>query len=316
MSFGIPYTKNPLMEGFTENYFETKDHVRIRYLHKGSGMPLILLHGYSDNADCWLLNAPAFAKGYSVYALDLRGHGYSVASHGARISRLASDLNEFIEFLDVPKVNLLGWSMGCSVIWSYIDLFGQDAINKAIFDDEPPVLVSSPYDSLDEVLTCGSNRMDPWYLSSAIYEGGFSWYEGSPFFRAFPACFHRGVLVYSEEEMADIPDGYLEKISLRPTPPILGSDENGKFPFMANLLKDHLLLDWRDLFPTITVPVMYLTGDVSHATTLECGEWMRATMQNCTWVRFSKEEFGNHDFLQTAYKKFNRVVLEFLKQQS
>jgi len=309
MNAGIPYTKNPLLEGFTENYFTTKDNVKLRYLHKGNGMPFILLHGGIDNADTWSLNAPTFADEYSVYALDLRGHGYSVASHGMRISRMGADLNEFIEALDVPKVNLIGWSMGCSVIWSYIDLFGQDKINKAIFDDEPPVLVANPYYTRQEVYKCGGNRMDFWYLYNTILKEGCSWKADSGLFQAFPACFERGVLAWSLEEMTAMPDGYLEKISLRPEPP-----ETDNL-FQATLLKDHLLIDWRDLFPTITVPVLLTTGDVSHAMTLECGEWMSTTMKNCTWVRFSAEEYGNHDFVQTAYKKFNKIVLDFLKKQ-
>ena len=84
----VPYTKNPLMEGFTENYFETKDHIKLRFLHKGEGMPLILIHGGIDDADTWMLNAPDFSEYYSVYSLELRGHGKSVASHGAHIQNL------------------------------------------------------------------------------------------------------------------------------------------------------------------------------------------------------------------------------------
>ena len=45
------YERNPLMADFSVDYFETKDGVRLRYLHKGEGMPFILLHGYSDDAD-------------------------------------------------------------------------------------------------------------------------------------------------------------------------------------------------------------------------------------------------------------------------
>ena len=128
----VPYTKNPLMEGFTENYFETKDHIKLRFLHKGEGMPLILIHGGIDDADTWMLNAPDFSEYYSVYSLELRGHGKSVASHGAHIHRLGADLHEFIEAIGSPKVNLCGWSMGCSVIWSYIEIFGQEKINKGL----------------------------------------------------------------------------------------------------------------------------------------------------------------------------------------
>jgi len=296
------------MDGFTEHYFETADGVKLRYLHKGEGMPFILLHGYSDDSDSWLLNAPVYAEKYSVYSLDQRGHGFSYAEHGARISRLAADLHEFIEAIGAPKVNLLGWSMGCSVVWSYMDLFGYDRINKAIFDDEPPVLVANPRFTQEEVMVTGSNPMDFWYLVNTVEDHGCAWTgEDSPFFVAFPACFRRGAAAYTEEDLLKVPDNYLELYSKRPAQCDVVPQK-----FMADLLKDHLMLDWRDLMPTIEVPVMYLTGDVSHATTLELGEWMQNTIPDCKWVRFSEEEFGIHDINQLAYKKFNQVVMEFL----
>lgn len=306
----VKYARNPLMSDFTENYFETKDHVKLRYLHKGEGMPLILLHGYSDDADAWLMNAPAFAEYFSVYCLDQRGHSFSRADHGARISRLAADVHEFIEFLGAPKVNLLGHSMGCSVIWSYIDLFGQDKLNKVIFDDEPVMLVSNPKFSREDVMVTGSNPMDIWQLVNAIADHGSLWYEeDSAFMKAFPACFHRGILWYTEEEMKQIPDGYLEKFSQRPPQPAAMSNQ-----FMADLLKDHLMLDWRDMMHLIKVPTMFISGEVSHATTKEMCDWLMEQILHCELVKFTKEEYGNHDLAQTAHKKFNRVVLEFLQK--
>ena len=304
------YERNPLMADFSVDYFETKDGVRLRYLHKGEGMPFILLHGYSDDADMWMLNAPAYADQYAVYCIDQRGHANSPALHGARISRLGADLHEFIESLGVPKVNLMGHSMGCSVIWSYIDIFGQDKINKVIFDDEPPMLVSNPNFTQEDIMRTGSNPMDPWALANAVAEGGLAWQPGSPFFEVFPSCFKRGILVFKDEEYAAMPDGYLEKLAQRPAMPDTTPEQN---VILGELLKDHLMLDWRDLMPTIKVPVMYVTGDISNATTLELGQWMQETIPNCKWVRFSAAEYGNHDLAQNAYKRFNREVLAFLK---
>lgn len=307
---GRPYTRNPLMEEFTENYFETADGQKLRYLHKGEGMTLILLHGYSDDADTWLLNAPELSEYFSVYCIDQRGHGFSHAAYGGRISRLAADLHEFISYIGEPKVNLLGWSMGCSVLWSYIDLFGQSKLNKVIFYDEPVVLVANPRWTQEEVMVTGSNPMDPWYLVNTVADHGCAWTgEDSPFFKVFPACFRRGKTALTEQEMKKVPDNYLELYSQRPAQPPCGTNE-----FMALLLKDHLELDWRDVMPRVKVPVLYLSGDISHATTLEMGRWMMDTIENCEWVRFSEEEWGNHDFLQLAYKKFNCVVREFLQK--
>jgi pimeloyl-ACP methyl ester carboxylesterase len=62
----------------------------------------------------------------------------------------------------VPKVDFVGHSMGCSVLWSYIDLFGQETINRMIFIDEPPALWANPADSDSQVDLYGGFRLDIW----------------------------------------------------------------------------------------------------------------------------------------------------------
>jgi pimeloyl-ACP methyl ester carboxylesterase len=50
----------------------------IRYAVKGSGQPLILIHGFGAAIGHWRQNIPALAAaGYQVFALDLLGFGGS-----------------------------------------------------------------------------------------------------------------------------------------------------------------------------------------------------------------------------------------------
>ena len=60
-------------------------------------------------------------------------------AYGYRIARLAKDLEELLEHLNLKDVTLLGWSMGCSVIWGYWDLFRDKRIAKLILCDEAPL---------------------------------------------------------------------------------------------------------------------------------------------------------------------------------
>ena len=65
-----------------------------------------------------------------VIALDMRGHGESEKpEYGHRVSRL-QDLHQTISKLGLSKVDLMGHSMGCAVIWAYIDLYGQITLNS------------------------------------------------------------------------------------------------------------------------------------------------------------------------------------------
>ena len=87
--------------------------------------PLVMIPGWSATADAFSLNAPDLAQDNAVFVLEMRGHGFSqVPDHGAQIARLSADLAEFIDWIGAPKVNLMGHSMGCCVIWGYMELFG------------------------------------------------------------------------------------------------------------------------------------------------------------------------------------------------
>jgi non-heme chloroperoxidase len=61
-----------------------------------------------------------------------------------RIARFSTDLKEFVDTIGVKSAYFCGWSMGVSVLWSYIDLFGTSKIKKAIFIDEPISIAARP----------------------------------------------------------------------------------------------------------------------------------------------------------------------------
>ena len=84
------------------------------------------------------------AAGYRAIAVDRRWHGLSDRpAHGQRIARHAADLRDVIVALDLDKPLLVGASMGASVCWSYIDLFGSDAIAGMIGVDQTPRMINA-----------------------------------------------------------------------------------------------------------------------------------------------------------------------------
>ena len=61
----------------TEECSVTLDGVRWRYLHAGSGPPLLLIHGFMAYSFSWRFNMEALSQHFSVYAIDLPGCGFS-----------------------------------------------------------------------------------------------------------------------------------------------------------------------------------------------------------------------------------------------
>jgi pimeloyl-ACP methyl ester carboxylesterase len=74
--------------------------------------PLVLLHGLGDGAASWDGVAPAFARGWRVYAPDLRGHGRSDRPGDYSVELMEADLLGFLDALGLDRVDLIGHSMG------------------------------------------------------------------------------------------------------------------------------------------------------------------------------------------------------------
>ena len=88
--------------------------ISLRYLKAGSGAPLILLHTIRTQLDYFQEVIPALAKNYTVYALDLPGHGQSSIDKKANYDEayLRKAVAEFIQKLNLEQVTLVGESIG------------------------------------------------------------------------------------------------------------------------------------------------------------------------------------------------------------
>ena len=115
--------------------------VTLSALKAGVGDPLIMIPGWSQSSEEWKGNAESLSAVREVIALDMRGHGESdKPDYGYRVYRLAQDLHETINKLKFSTVDLMAHSMGCSVIWAYIDLYGQDRIGRLVLVDQAPCM--------------------------------------------------------------------------------------------------------------------------------------------------------------------------------
>jgi pimeloyl-ACP methyl ester carboxylesterase len=86
----------------------------IRYLKTGKGKPLVLIHTIRTQLDYFKYVIPQLAKNFTVYAIDLPGHGYSSIDKRANYDEpyFRSAVMAFIEKLDLNEVTLVGESIG------------------------------------------------------------------------------------------------------------------------------------------------------------------------------------------------------------
>lgn len=93
-------------------YFDN-DECQLHYEEYGSGQPLILVHGLGSSTLDWEYQVPQLSKHYRVISLDVRGHGRSDKPREKySIQGFAEDVVALIEHLKLPRVHLVGISMG------------------------------------------------------------------------------------------------------------------------------------------------------------------------------------------------------------
>jgi non-heme chloroperoxidase len=98
----------------TEQMLLLSDGTLLRVLSRGAGPAVVLLHGITLSADIWCKQLQDLGDaGFRVIAPDLRGHGLStVGAGGLELDRVAGDIAELLEALDLRDVLLVGHSMG------------------------------------------------------------------------------------------------------------------------------------------------------------------------------------------------------------
>ncbi len=102
----------------SHNFFKTSDGVKIHYMVKGKGVPVILIHGYTGSAEGnWFSNgiADALAKNHMVIAIDCRNHGRSDKPVPNGPGR-AEDVIEMMDHLKIQKAHFHGYSMGGGIV--------------------------------------------------------------------------------------------------------------------------------------------------------------------------------------------------------
>lgn len=272
----------------------TTDGVRLHIRDTGgAGVPLVLLHGWSQSQAMFRHQLDGL-DGRRVISFDMRGHGDSdKPDYGYRIARLAADLRDVLQALDLDSVDLLGWSMGASVIWSYLELFGQEKVRSLILVDQPAAVVAQPWMTSAEQRAAGS--ILPVEGLGALAAAISDEEEGEATVRAFVRGMFSGPV---EEDLWTFIMAEVQKTPRRVAAP---------------LLFDHGAQDWRGLVPFINVPTLVIGCDGSHVSP-DSQRDVAARIPGARAHIFPWEVASSHfPFLQNPVA-FNAVVSDFLDQ--
>lgn len=261
----------------------TGDGVKLAYERHGvKGPVVVFIHGWSGSRHYFDCNAEAVGRTCQVYRYDARFHGDSDKPEwGHRVARLAADLHDFLQTLNLQEVTVVGTSMGASTIWSYIELFGEDRIARAVFVDQAPL----------------QNLAEDWNLGST---GCYDAVSLARLQTTLKYDFRAVALGNNDACLSQsIPQKTTEHLILE----TLKADASA----LGKLMADHTQADWRSVLPRISIPCLNLVGSKTMCFNAQGVAYVGEKVPRCEQVYF---DAGHWLYIEMP-DKFNELIQRF-----
>ena len=266
------------------DYFhELSDGGRLRVVEAGTGKPIVLIHGWATNANAWRDQIEVLSQSHRVLAIDLRGFGDSTPLAEPTIGRLAADVHELLAGLAIDDALVIGWSLGGSVVLSYVEQFGSAHLRALGIIDVSPRLVPG----------------DDWLLG-----------EGAPFTVA-------GLEDWSERWESDPRSVITDVYTMGFVDHEQHADERDRLIVESmradrasamRALSDAFEHDYRSVLPQISVPALLLFGAHSTSASAYVRDVYATAIPNPTLIVF---ESSGHCMMFEEPQKFIEAVDQF-----
>ncbi len=251
---------------------------RIFYQTTGDGYPLLLLHGLGSSGDDWWLQTPAFAPHFRVILPNLRGHKPSSVLRGATsIYTLAADVAQLLDALEIAQAHVLGLSLG-GMVAQLLAIHFPAKVNKLIlvntFAHLWPTSPREAYVLARRVVV--SKYLPPRTTAGVVARD-----------------------LFPKPEQAALRDEVLNRS---------GVNDVASYRYLTDAIRR---FDSRSQLGRISASTLLVTGDRDAVVPRGCQQQLARGIRKVQWqiVRDS-----GHATPVDQPEEFNRVVLEFLKQ--
>ncbi|WP_207262206.1 alpha/beta hydrolase [Desulfovibrio sp. Huiquan2017] len=266
-------------------WVRTTDGVRLWVEIRGTGHPVLLLHGWTMSSLFWRRQTP-LADACQVITMDFRGHGRSQTTpRGHTVSRYASDVREVITALGLTRILLVGWSMGGSVVLEYWRRFGPDRLaGLGLVESGPYPMSPAPWN----VHKCHGHNEEAMRVDLAAMQEdrrGFAERFVNAMFLSGQAPAHALRWMVAEQLKSDPASA-------------------------AAIYEDYARLDATPVLPTVTLPALVVYGRSLHMCYgPSTGRYVAATLPESRFAILDKS--GHMPFYEQP-EEFNRTVSGFM----
>ena len=270
---------------------KAKDGTELYYYDWGTGMPVVLIHGWPLSSASWEGQAKTLAEsGFRVIAYDRRGFGRSGWPFGGYdYDTLAADLHTLLETLDLQGAALIGFSMGGGEIARYLGTYGPSRVAKVVF-----VAAVTPF-----LLKTDSN---PEGIDQSVFDGIVKGLEKDrPAFleSMFPKFYGRSLVHHT---VSDAFLSFTQGMAMTASPKAT-----------IDLVRAWSATDFRSDLAGITVPTLFIHGTGDATVPIEVSARRAAPLvRNSVLLEYEGEP---HGLIATSVDRLNGDLLEFLNKQ-
>jgi pimeloyl-ACP methyl ester carboxylesterase len=263
--------------------------IELYYEDRGSGRPVVLIHGWPLSGRSWEAQVPALVDaGHRVVTYDRRGFGWSSQPwSGYDYDTFTADLHALLEHLDLRDVTLVGFSMGGGEVVRYLGTHGSDRVTRAVLAAAVPPYLYTSEDNPDGGLDDATIEQ----FQQGVRSDRLAFLSG--FTRAFFAAGERTDLISEPQRL------YAAEIAAFASP-------KGTLDCIAAFGGT----DFRPDVEKISVPTLVVHGDSDAIVPFEVSG--RRSHEMIAGSQLVLVEGGPHGLNATHAEQFNRALLEFL----
>jgi len=268
-------------EGYVEN-----EGLKLRYLERGKGKPVLLLHGFGDSAEVWEFVIPHLKGAFRIIALDQRGHGESSRASPEAYTTLhfVSDIEALRRELGLEGFSLVGHSMGGRNALVYSAMYG-DGVRRLVVIDYGPELAPEGRRRILRALRIRPDRFRLEEMAEALMEEN-------------PRLDLHKALQYLTRVTRPTEDGlFTWRCDLR----LLQRMREGK-----RVIRD---IDLWEFLPKVKTPTLLLRGELSD---LLSPEGARRTVEALPLARLREIPRAGHAVILDNPEDTARAIGEFL----